>query len=847
LAEKELVAVFLDFFHLQQQPFGVTPNPAYLFPSQTHRDALSDLSSGIQDDRGFLTLIAQPGMGKTTVLYQLLNELRDSARTAFIFQTQCDSRDFFGYLLSELGIQPEGMSLVTMHNRLNQVLFDEMLAGKRFVLVVDEAQNLDDSVLETVRLLSNFERENTKLLQIVLAGQPHLAAKLAQPQLSQLRQRITVMCHLQPFNASETACYIEHRLTVAGYSGGPIFTQDALKLIAQLSGGVPRNINNICYSSLSAAHKRGQLSVNAALVRDVAVRLGLAAPLAQAPVIVAASTEEFDSSDATQPVLSILEKIVASLNGEAHAPPAPVSAAPPTAVQADPVAAEIAQAPAIVPDSVPDFTWELESTQAPASAAAPAAMSTTSDAGPAPSPVEQIEEVVDRPDEKPSAPPALISAAPSTTDRVDDVVAEPAFAMYQEVVLELNPEPEVPQAPQPLAAPAEMSKTSDAAIAPPPVEAVYKVFSDFVKYPPVAFAAPAERYEKTDSDTAPSPVEKYLKVFADVVEDAGNAVAAPAEMSTTSDPAPATLPAEVLREQEEVTSVVDEPAAPEHEPVVADVFEAMSLAGPSAIAEISPVAPAFPPQVDEVLTPIVFESVSPRPQVAATPEKASTEALVNPAVNSPAKKPATHPAAATAAAAWRAEMVRRQMSQPLTYKTHTQSLLKRWLFPTIVLILALAGSWYFSPSILKLARPWLETASASSSPDLSTNSAAPAAKSENSEIVPTTYPADPQDTSEYQVVTVAAEPDETLQMICFLYVGHFDAQLLEQIRFLNPEMKNPDRLEPGQLIRIPLPLKTLKKVTDAADAAAQSPAPAPAPEKHESLINKFWALLQSKK
>ncbi len=783
--------MFLDFFHLQQQPFGVTPNPAYLYPSQTHRDALSDLSSGIQDDRGFLALIAQPGMGKTTVLYQLLNEFRDTARTAFIFQTQCDSRDFFGYLLSELGIQPEGMSQVTMHNRLNQVLFEEMLAGKRFVLVVDEAQNLDDSVLETVRLLSNFERENTKLLQIVLAGQPQLAAKLAQPQLSQLRQRITVMCHLQPFNASETACYIEHRLTVAGYSGDPIFTQDALKLIAQQSGGVPRNINNICYNALSAAHKRGQLSVNAALVREVAARLGLEAPLPQFHTTIAASAEESASSDAAQPVLSILEKIVARFNDEVHAPPSPVSAAA-------------------------------------------AAISAASDSGPTASPVEEIEEVVDRLDEEPSAPPEPISAAPPpTTDRVDDLVAEPAFAVYQEVVLDLHPEPEVPQAPQPLVAPAGMSQASDAAIAPAPVEVFQKVFTDVVADGGGAPAAPSDLPQTGDAPAAPQPVEVFHKVYSDFVENAGVALAAAAGMSSTSAASFAAFPA-----KQGASSVVDEAAAAGHE-----AFEAISFAGPNVISEIGPVADAAPPRVDEVLTPIVFESVSPQAQIASAREKASTAARSAPVTNRPARKPALNPAAATAAAAWRTEMIRRQMSAPLTYKTHAQSLLRRWLFRTIALTLALlAGSAYFSPSILKLARHWQETASASTSSILLTNSAVPASKPESSEIAPTTYPADPQDTREYQVVTVAAGPNETLQMICFLYAGHFDAQLLEQIRFLNPEMKDPDRLEPGQLIRIPLPLKTLKKVTDSADES-----PAPAPGKHESLITKFWALLRSKK
>src|SRR5271170_4992546 len=196
----EDVPMFLDFYGLRQQPFGVTPDPAYLYPSQTHSEALAALSAGICEGRGFFALVAEPGMGKTTLLYRLLEGLRGSARTAYLFQTQCDKREFLQYILSELGVDTRGLGLVSMHNKLNEVLFAELLEGRRFVLVVDEAQNLEDSVLETIRLLSNFETTHTKLLQIVLAGQPELAVKLAQPHLLQLRQRVAVFAHLQRFS-----------------------------------------------------------------------------------------------------------------------------------------------------------------------------------------------------------------------------------------------------------------------------------------------------------------------------------------------------------------------------------------------------------------------------------------------------------------------------------------------------------------------------------------------------------------------------------------------------------------------------------------------------------------------
>jgi type II secretory pathway predicted ATPase ExeA len=282
--------MFLEFYHLRQQPFGVTPDPAYLYLTRTHRDALTALLAGIKEGRGFFALIAEPGMGKTTLLYQLLDELHDSARTVFLFQTQCDSREFFQYLLNELGVDAKGMDLVSMHAKLNELLFAEMIAGRRFVLVVDESQNLADSVLETVRLLSNFETSYAKMLQIVLAGQPQLSDKLAQPQLAQLRQRLAVLAELEPLSAAETANYIYHRLKVAGHDGAPLFTPEAVALVAQLSGGTPRTINHLCYSALTAGHAQSREAIGADIVRDVAAKLGLRAKLA-APAATPVSPE----------------------------------------------------------------------------------------------------------------------------------------------------------------------------------------------------------------------------------------------------------------------------------------------------------------------------------------------------------------------------------------------------------------------------------------------------------------------------------------------------------------------------------------------------------------------------
>jgi type II secretory pathway predicted ATPase ExeA/LysM repeat protein len=267
--------MFLDFYRLREQPFGVGPNPKYLYFSPSHREALASLFYGIETGRGFLALIAEPGMGKTSLLFQLLERLKGSIRSAFLFQTQCDSRELLRYLLQALGIDSQETDLVQLHSRLNQFLLAEATAGRRVVVFIDEAQNLSDSALETVRLLSNFEATDRKLFQIVLAGQPELARRLKNPHLAQLSQRIAVLTGLKPLPVSETLQYIHHRLEIAGYDGPEVFTSDSVELIAKASQGIPRNINNICFNAMSLACAMGCRRIGPEIVREALNDLSL--------------------------------------------------------------------------------------------------------------------------------------------------------------------------------------------------------------------------------------------------------------------------------------------------------------------------------------------------------------------------------------------------------------------------------------------------------------------------------------------------------------------------------------------------------------------------------------------
>jgi general secretion pathway protein A len=265
----------LGYFGLQQQPFDVTPDPAYLYFTESHRDALTSIKQGIEHFRGFMMLVAEPGMGKTTLLNKLMEELADSARVVFLFQTQCSSRELLCFILNELEVDHTGMDVVAMHRALNQALLEEMLRGRRFVLLVDEAQNLQEPVLETIRLLSDFETTHSKLIQIVLAGQPQIAETLMRDSLVQLRQRIAVLSNLKTLSAAETTEYVEHRLLASGWGGNLLFTSEALAQIAESSGGVPRSINNLCFNALLAAFDRGLEVINADIVKEVAGKLNL--------------------------------------------------------------------------------------------------------------------------------------------------------------------------------------------------------------------------------------------------------------------------------------------------------------------------------------------------------------------------------------------------------------------------------------------------------------------------------------------------------------------------------------------------------------------------------------------
>ena len=279
-AEYSVQSQLLGHFGLRENAFGVTPDPRFLFPSHTHREALASLVNGIDCDFGFQILVAQPGMGKTTLLFNFLERFRGRAHTAFLFQPQPNPAELLQSVLHELGTSSEETSIRKLSEQLNQVLTRAAGERKRVIVVLDEAQNLDFAVLEALRQLSNFETASSKLMQIVLAGQPQLAKRLALPEQEQLMQRISAFGRLSPLALNEAQAYINHRLATAGYQGAPLFTPGAVRKIWDQSRGVPRNINTLCFNAMLLGFAGHERSIAEHLVEEAARDLDLNSVLA---------------------------------------------------------------------------------------------------------------------------------------------------------------------------------------------------------------------------------------------------------------------------------------------------------------------------------------------------------------------------------------------------------------------------------------------------------------------------------------------------------------------------------------------------------------------------------------
>ena len=246
--------MYLDYYGLKEPPFDLTPNPRFLFYSARHREAFNHLLYGLRERKGFVQLTGEVGAGKTTVCRAMLEALGDSWSSALIFDPPREPDLLVKMVAMEFGLEVAGFDALYTRALLNEFLIEQAATGRDSVLIIDEAQNLSRDQLEHIRLLSNLETEDRKLLQIVLMGQPELRDRLNAPELRQLRQRITVRYHLPALRRAELWPYVEHRLVVSGATGTFYFTAGALWRIFNYSQGVPRLVNAVCDKCLLAGY-----------------------------------------------------------------------------------------------------------------------------------------------------------------------------------------------------------------------------------------------------------------------------------------------------------------------------------------------------------------------------------------------------------------------------------------------------------------------------------------------------------------------------------------------------------------------------------------------------------------
>jgi putative secretion ATPase (PEP-CTERM system associated) len=258
------------FYNLRERPFSLSPDPDYLYPSRVHTEALNYLRYGIEGHAGFVVITGEIGSGKTTLLQTALRGLDKRTSVARLVNTMLDARELIEAVMLDFGLEPQaGQSKPHLLRDLARFLIEQRSAGRLALLIIDEAQNLSQSALEEVRMLSNLETEKSKLIQIVLVGQPNLHDVLGRPELEQLRQRVTVRYHLRPLDTNETAAYIDHRVRRAALGAPVVFPPDATELIGQYSEGLPRKINVIADAVLLFGYGEDKRTIDAALVREV--------------------------------------------------------------------------------------------------------------------------------------------------------------------------------------------------------------------------------------------------------------------------------------------------------------------------------------------------------------------------------------------------------------------------------------------------------------------------------------------------------------------------------------------------------------------------------------------------
>ncbi len=264
--------MYLKFFKLKEEPFATTPDPRFLYRSSAHQEALERLVAAVTLRRGIAAIVGEPGLGKSTLIRTMLTGLQNAVDFAWIFNTTMESVDLLRYICRDFGFTPKGENKGDVLIELYTYFIHAHKQGRIPLLIIDEAQNLDPQVLEEIRQLSNLETVNKKLVQIVLSGQPQLDAYLDLPELVQLKQRISYKATLSRLDFEDTVRYVQHRLAVAGAKENDVFSKGALQQIFEISGGIPRLINQVCDNAMTIAAKQQMHEIDAVVIQGLLER-----------------------------------------------------------------------------------------------------------------------------------------------------------------------------------------------------------------------------------------------------------------------------------------------------------------------------------------------------------------------------------------------------------------------------------------------------------------------------------------------------------------------------------------------------------------------------------------------
>ncbi len=259
--------MYTKFYKLHERPFNLTPDPKFLYLGETHREALAHLVYAVRERKGFMVMTGEVGTGKTTLLHALLKKLDVNTKTVFIFNPMLEAKDFFKFVCFDLGIQAKDQTKGDCLLEIYQFLVESYREHRTVVMIIDEAHNLTPSLLEEIRLLSNFETAKDKLIQIILVGQPELNFTLNLPECRQLKQRISLWFYINPLTKKEAAEYIRSRLRKAGL-GTPCFRQNAVDEIFRYSKGIPRLINILCDNSLTIGYATDKKKIDKKIIRE---------------------------------------------------------------------------------------------------------------------------------------------------------------------------------------------------------------------------------------------------------------------------------------------------------------------------------------------------------------------------------------------------------------------------------------------------------------------------------------------------------------------------------------------------------------------------------------------------